>query len=232
MALIETYASEHALHTIQLKRIDPDDEIDRDATNELLAAVSDLANGWLVPLGIGLVVDCCDPQNFLETTASVSPPNPHWFLRVPSLDPRLSISTGYSDPIEEVSSQLDAATVAGWVDRALDQKCSLDGHLVAFTEMTWTIVRLLIPVQQQIGVRYAGGSVTSVIETIEDDQWALGPVLGPVGPPARLRAVNDHGSLRIHLSLLWDLWIDRPEGRALVERGVSRVLNRGGWRLE
>jgi hypothetical protein len=230
--MTDTYASDKPLWHLRLKRFEADDESDRDATEELLAAVDDLTSGWLVPLAIGLSVECCDPANYY-TPSAAPPPGRHWFLRVPDLPASLSITTGYSDPVVDTAPRLDGATVARWVAGALDQHCPIAEHLVVFDELTWTAVRVRVPVAGSIRVTFPGGVAPSQLDTVAGVSWALGPMVGPVGAPACLRAVNEHGVTSIDLALFWDLWIDHPAGRALVDAGGARVLARGrGWQME
>jgi hypothetical protein len=223
----EVYASDQVLQMIELSREESEGEDDHQATLELLAAVADLCHGWLQPLGIGMLLECCDTENFYQSSSTLHPAQPAWFLRQSELDPRLQLSTGYNEAIEHRAPAIDAATLARWVETALDQTCPAEHHLVAFGELTITAVAVAIPDGVEIALHYPGGPLLPAIYRDGETERALGPTNGPVGPPARLRAVNDHGVTRIELGLYWDLWIEHPQGRALVEAGVTRVLQRG-----
>lgn len=221
----DVYASDQPLATLRLERELELDETERDAIRELLDAVDDLTRDWLVPLAVGALVECCDPSRYYEPIGE--PARPSWFTRADGVDARVAIRHAYSNATE-YPARADRADVRGMVDRALAQVCD-EGEL-SFAEMTWTAVRIAMPVPA-IRVRYAGGSVNTVIHDGDGGRWILGPVLHElVGPPARLRAVNEHGSLTIDLHLYWDLWTDVPAGRATVEGAAARVEARGrGW---
>jgi hypothetical protein len=223
----QIYGSDHGLATTLLYRVAADDDDDRTATRELLAAVDDLARDWLVPLGIGLSVDCCDPSNFDEASATLRPPQPHWFLRVPDLPAGVDVRTAYRDPVIETAPQLDAVTIERWIERAVEQRCPSEGHFTAFGEMTWTMLRARMP---HVGVAELTDGhrlLPSVFGSIGGELWAYGPAGGNLPYPAWLRAENSHGLTEIHLELYWDVHATRPAGRALVDAGVARVLARG-----
>jgi hypothetical protein len=230
MTRVQVYASDQALHTIALSREEAAEEDDRAATDELLAAVAELCHGWLQPLAVGMLLECCDPANFYQSSSELCPVHPKWFLRQAELDPRVILSTGYSEPVERSASAIDAATLAQWVGAALEQSCEPETHVVAFAELTFTAVAVRIPSGVEVALSYPGGPLQPCVVDQDEGQIALGPIGGPVGAPIRLRAVNDHGVTHIELGLYWDLWIEHPQGRALVEAGVSRVLQRArGW---
>lgn len=221
---MRVYASDHALLELALERLIEDDESDRDATFELLAAIDDLTRHWLVPLGVGARIECFDFAAFEGRRA----PAPHHFLRAASLHPELYVDIGYTAARETIVPALDPTTRRNWVEAALEQTCEA-GREVALSEVVWTIVRARVPARPE--VYYPGGEVASIIEEHDGALWALGRrTPSPVGPPARVRAVNTHGGLELRLDVYWDAWTVHPEGRALVERGVERVLARGrGW---
>jgi hypothetical protein len=229
----QIYASEHELASTALYRVEADDDDDRSATRELLAAVDDLARGWLVPLGIALSIDCCDPSAFDQASATIRPPRPHWFLRVPDLPTGVVEDPAYRNPVIETAPQLDAVTIERWIERAVAQRCPSEGHFAAFGEMTWTMLRARVPQVGEAKVTDGHGLIPSVFDSIDGELWAYGPALGNIRSPAWLRAANYHGDTKIHLRLFWDVHATWPAGRALVDAGVARVLARGrGWQTE
>jgi hypothetical protein len=46
-----------------------------------------------------------------------------------------------------------------------------------------------------------GRPVSTVSEIIDGRRWYVGPTFGTAGPPARIRAVNDHFAMRIQLEV-------------------------------
>jgi hypothetical protein len=224
MSALRVYASDHPLLELALERLIEDDESDRDATFELLDAIDDLARDWLVPLGIAAQIECFDMAAFEGKQAAV----PHHFLRASALHGDLYIDVGYTAARETTALALDGVTRRNWIAAALAQTCE-EGREIALAELTWTIVRAKLPARAEL--YYPGGEVTSIVEEHDGAVWALGRrAQSPVGPPARVRAVNTHGGLELRLAVYWDAWTQQRDGRAMLDRGVQRVLARGrGW---
>jgi hypothetical protein len=231
---VETYASDQPLWSLTLTREDGDDEDDRAATDELLDAVDDLTRGWLVPLAVGFLVECCDPASFFE--AAAPPAARSWFVRADAIASELRAAPAYADAktVAVGAADVQSGVVRHWIEEARAQPCSASDLVVSLAELTWSVVRARLPVSGEVVVRDAAGADTSSIVVVHDDAWALGPVHGArTAGPVRLRAVNEHGSARIQLAVFWDVWIQHAAGRAIVEDGIARVLARArGWRVD
>ncbi len=225
--MIEIQVYDSPLSTVRLERFEADDEDDAGATAELLAAADDLARGWLLPLGIGLRIDCLERENFMQASPTVRPAKPHWFLRRAELPADVHVQAPFTDSQTQLEPQLDAQTIARWVKEATVQPCADARHVTALGEMRWTIIRARLPVPGDLVTMDGPHVVPSRIETIDGARWATAPIDGPQQPPLLLRAVNDHGVTSIWLETYWSAWVDHP---ALVGDAVERVLARGrGW---
>jgi len=224
--MLEVYASDQYLLHVGLERVNTDDEDDRAGVIELLAAVESLTDSWLAPLGVGFQLVHCDPAQYFEETGS--PAHPHHFLRARAVPDDIRVWEPFADSLIEDVVELDDVVVRGAVMRGLEQSAP-PGAVTTLSELHWTAVRALSPVTEPIALAVTGRPVSTVSEVVHGQRWYLGPTSGIAGPPARLRAVNDHVATRIQLEIFWDLWIGHTGGRALVDAGVSRVLARAGW---
>lgn len=225
--MIEVYASDQFLLYVTLERDNAPNEDDCAGAAELLAAVEVLTDGWIKPLGVGFQLVHCDPARYFEEVGQ--PAQPHHFLRARAVPDDLRVWEAFSDSVVEDVAEVDEAVVRRSIMRGLDQAAP-PGAVTALAELRWTAVRALSPVTDPIALAVAGKPVSTVAEIIDGRCWYLGPTFGTAGPPARIRAVNDHFATRIQLEVFWDLWIGHTEGRALLDAGISRVLARAGWR--
>jgi hypothetical protein len=224
--MIEVYASDQFLLHVTLERDNAKNEDDRAGTAELLTALEALTEGWLKPLGVGFQLVHCDPARYFEEVGQ--PAHPHHFLRSRAALGEVRVWEAFADSVVEDVPEVDHAVVRRSVLRALDQAAP-PGAVTALAELQWTAVRALSPVAEPIALVVAGRPVSTVSKLIDGRVWYLGPTLGTAGPPARIRAVNDHFATRIQLEVCWDLWIGHAAGRALLDAGISRVLARAGW---
>lgn len=224
--MIEVYASDQFLLHATLERDNAPSEDDRAGTAELLTAVEVLTDGWLKPLGVGFQLAHCDPARYFEELGH--PAQPHHFLRLRSVPDDVRVWEAFADSMVEVVPELDEVVVRRSILRGLDQAAP-PGAVTALAELRWTAVRALSPITEPVALEVAGRPVSTVSEIIDGRRWYLGPTSGTAGPPARIRAVNDHFATRIQLEVFWDLWIRQPGGRALLDAGISRVLTRAGW---
>jgi hypothetical protein len=222
----EVYASDQYLFHVSLERSNGDDEDDRAGITELLSAIEALTAPWLRPLGIGIQFAHVDPAQYFEETGA--PAQPHHFLRARKVPDGVRVWEAFSDSTVTEIHDIDRAAICDVVARGLDQPAPA-GFMTTLTELRWTAVRALAPTIEPITLDVAGRAAPTVSQLIDGQLWYCGPTSGVAGPPARLRAVNDHFATSIQLEILWDLWIGHPDGRALVETGVSRVLARAGW---
>jgi hypothetical protein len=219
-------ASDHCLLSILLERSNEEGEGDRAGITELLAAMEALTMGWIVPLGVSILFEQCDPSNYFEEHGK--PVHPHTFVRVNSAPPDVRVDQAFGDPVIEVVPQIDAAVLGGAVTRGLDQPGPA-GLVTSLSELWWTSVRVRSPIDDVVELCMPWPAST-VSEVIDGARWCFGPAaLAVAGPPARLRASNSHFATELLLEVYWDLWREYPAGRALVDAGVERVLARGGW---
>lgn len=224
--MIEVYASDQFLLHVTLERDNAENEDDRAGTAELLTAVEALTERWLKPLGVGFQLVYCDPVRHFEEVGQ--PAHPHYFLRARAVPDEVRVWEAFADSVVEDVPEVDRAVVRHSIMRGLDQPAP-PGAVTALAELQWTAVRALSPVTEPIALLVAGRPVSTVSEITDGHVWHLGPTLGTAGPPARIRAVNDHFATRIQLEVFWDLWIGHATGRALLDAGISRVLARAGW---
>ena len=224
--MIEVYASDQFLLDIELERSNAENEDDRAGTLELLSAVEAFTDGWLQPLGVGFQVVYCDPSQYFEEVGR--PMSPHYFLRSTAVSDDVHVWEAFSNSVIEDLPRVDAPAIRRRVAQGLDQAAPA-GAITTLSELSWTAVRALAPSTEPILLEVTGFPVATVSELLDGQCWYCGPTSGLAGPPARLRAINDHFATRIQLSVFWDLWIGHAAGRALLEAGISRVLARAGW---
>lgn len=134
----------------------------------------------------------------------------------------------FSDSVVEETPVVDMELVTRSIHRAIQQPAPVT-MVTTLSELQWPAVRVRSPTSEEIRPEFATSRVGTVPEVVDGHTWYAGPTLGAGGLPASLRAVNEHFSTKIQLDLFWDLWIGHPDGRALLEAGVRRVLARPGW---
>jgi hypothetical protein len=220
------YASDQALLQVGLERGNMEHEDDRAGIAELLTAVNMLTQGWLLPFGVGFQLVCGDPGESLEEVGR--PPMPHHFLREAEIPEGVLVREAYSNSVIEELPLIDPDAVRRTIARGMEQPAP-PGAVTTLSELKWTAVRALAPTIEPITLDVAGKTASTVNQLVDELRWYCGPTSGVAGPPARLRAVNDHFATSIQLEIYWDLWIGHPDGRALIEAGVGRVLARTGW---
>jgi hypothetical protein len=220
------YASDQALLQVGLERGNMEHEDDRAGIAELLTAVNVLTRGWLHPFGVGFQLVYGDPNEHLEEVGR--PPIPHQFLREAEIPEDVLVREAFSDSVIEELPLIDADGVRRAIARGMEQPAP-PGAVTTLSELKWTTVRALAPTIEPIALDVAGKTASTVHQLIDGARWYCGPTAGVAGPPARLRAINDHFATSIQLEIYWDLWIGHTDGRALLEAGVGRVLARTGW---
>jgi len=222
----EVYASDQALFQVGLERGTGEHENDRTAVAELLSAVDALTQGWLHPFGVGFQLVYADPNEHFEEVGR--PPAPHHFLREAKIPEHVLVREAFSNSVIEELPSIDTDAVRRTIARGVEQPAP-PGAVTTLSELKWTAVRTLAPTVEPITLDVAGRTASTVSQFVDGQLWYCGPTSGVAGPPARLRAVNDHFVTSIQLEILWDLWIGNADGRRLLEAGVSRVLARPGW---
>jgi hypothetical protein len=222
----EIYASDQALFQVGLERGNVEHEGDRTGIAELLTAIDALTRGWLHPFGIGFQLVYADPNEHFEEVGR--PPAPHHYLREANVPEHVLVREAFSNSVIEDLPLIDTDAVRRAIARGLEQPAPL-GAVTTLSELKWTAVRALAPTIEPIGLDVAGRTAATVSQLVDGQAWYCGPTSGVAGPPARLRAVNDHFATSIQLEILWDLWSGQADGRAFLEAGVSRVLARSGW---
>jgi hypothetical protein len=233
MERFESYASDESLHYIALVREEPEQETDQMAALELVAATAALCGDWIAPLTANVRVESCDPANFYIEDSDHPPAFEAWFLRRRVLDERLHISPIWNNSQERHAEVIGEAEMLEVVREAIEQPPPADHLEVTLAELLIQATAVALPQGVELALRYSRGPIDPLLVNDGQKTFALGPEYGPIGPPARLRASNEHGITNLSLSLLWDLWILHPAGRAQVRAAVERVLSRGrGWRLE
>jgi hypothetical protein len=233
MLSLEVEANDDWLWSVQLRRLAADDEDDRAITLELLEAIDALAAGWLEPLVASFTVNCCNPDNFFEPSPEGLAVRPNWSLVAAELPANVKAPHVGGDAVQECIARLDRAALQAYLERALDQRCPVVGHVTSLGSLTWTAVRARLPVRAQLVLRHGTHTLAPGTEQRNDGEWVSRPGLSAVGHPAQILAYNEHYAASITLSILWDLWFRHPAGRALVDAGIARVLARGrGWNIE
>jgi len=220
------YASDQALLQVGLERGNTEHEDDRTGIAELLAAVDALTRGWLHPFGVGFKLVHGDPNAHFEEVGR--PPIPHHFLREAEIPEGVLVREAFSNSVIEELPLIDPDSVRLTIARGLEQPAP-PGAVITLSELKWTAVRALAPTIEPIALDVAGKTASTVNQLVDGQRWYCGPTSGVAGPPAHLRAVNDHFATRIQLEVYWDLWIGHTGGRALLDAGVGRVLARAGW---
>jgi hypothetical protein len=218
-------AAERCLLSILVEH-DNDTQDDRAGIDELLAGVEALTSGWLVPLAVAIQFVHCDPANSFEEAGV--PERSHRILRAHRMHPDVRIN----EPIFQADVRrlpiIDAAVIRDELTHAL-QEPAPSGLVTSFSQMWWTAVRALLPLDEEFELLTPTPAV-ALTEIIDRAIWCLGPrMTGFSAPPAWLRATNSHHSTKILLEVYWDLWRDYAPGRALLDAGIARVLARGGW---
>jgi hypothetical protein len=224
--MIEVYASDQSLLHVTLERGNAEHEGDRAGITELLAAIEALTESWLHPLGVGFQVVHCDPARYFEEIGR--PAVSHRFLRATTVPDEVHVWEAFANSVVEEVPTVDAVVARRAIAQGLDQTAP-PGAVTTLAELKWTAVRARAPMVDPIALKVVGQPVSTVSEIIDGQRWYYGPTSGIAGPPARLRAINDHFVVRIQLSIFWDLWIGHAAGRALLDAGISRVLSRPGW---
>ena len=220
------YASDACLLGIALERGDEETVDDRAGIDEMLAAIEALTAGWLVPLGVSLQFDYCDPANYFEGKGA--PAQPYQFLCTDDLPPDLRVKSIFPSPMTHVVPVIDAAAIRDGVAQGLAQPAPA-GLITSLSELSCEGVRVRSPLSDAIELN-APDPTSTVSRVIDAERWCFGPTnYGQAGPPATLRARNDHFTTEISLEIFWDLWVGFPAGRVLVDAGIERVLARGGW---
>jgi hypothetical protein len=229
---IECYASDQALQTFILVREEAEEENDRAASLELIVSVSALCEGWIYPQAASLLVESCDPANFYSVDWDSPPTQAAWFLRKRELDARLFVSPEYAHSKELQVEGIGAAELRAFVQEALAQPPPAEALEVTLSALSVHAVAVALPEGVALALRYPGGPLSPVVAQDGPRLRVLGPDYGPIAPPLRLHASNQHGLTRLTLELCWDFWTEQPTGRAQVRAALERVLVRGGWRLE
>jgi hypothetical protein len=220
-------ASERRLLSILLERVDETDD-DRAGIDELLAATEALTAGWLVPFGVALHFVHCDPASGFEEVGA--PEHAHRFLRLARVHPEVRVGLPLSRTGISIVPVIDAGVIRGAVMHELEQPAPA-GQVASLSQMWWTSVRARSPLDEDIELA-TPYPFTPFTEIIDGARWCLGPVTdGVVGPPAWLRATNSHVTTKILLEIYWDLWCDYAPGRALLDAGIARAMDRGGWQV-
>ena len=222
----EIYASDQALLQVGLERYNTEHENDRAGIAELLTAVDELTRGWLHPFGVGFQLVYGDPDEHFEEVGR--PPIPHHFLREAEIPEDVLVREAFSNSVTEELPLIASDAIRRTIARGLEQPAP-PGAVITLSELKWTVVRALAPTNEPIALDVVGKTASTVNQLVDGQRWYCGPTSGVAGPPARLRAVNDHFATRIQLEIYWDLWIGHTDGRALLETGVGRVLARAGW---
>jgi hypothetical protein len=230
---IEVYASDESLQFFYLAREQAEDETDRAAAIELIDATVGLCGDWILPLTASVRVESCAPANYYFDDLDSPPSRPSWFLRRRELDEQLYIVPAWINPQERRVETIGSQEIMSIVQEALAQPSPSDHLEVAFAELQINATAVVVPEGAEIALRYYRGPLQPLLRKDKERVIALGPDHGPVGPPAQLRASNQHGITHLELSLFWDLWKDHPAGQAQVRAAIERVLDRGrGWRLD
>jgi len=232
MVQVESYASDEPLLWFALSREGGEDEGERAAALELVAATSAFFGDWISPLAASVRVESCDPANYYFEDSDHPPACPHWFLRRRELDERLFISEAWVDSQERRVDVIGAAELLALVEEALAQPPPVEHLEVALAEVLVRATEVALPDGIELSLRYAGGAIKPILVRNGERWLAQGPDYGPVGRPAGLRASNDHGVTRMVVELYWDFWREHPEGRAQVRAAIERVLGRGrDWQI-
>lgn len=219
-------ASDHPLLSILLERSNEEGDDDRAGIIELLAAMETLTAGWIVPHGVSILFEQCDPANYFQEHGK--PAHQHLFLRVRNVPPDVRVEPAFADPMVEVVPEIDAAVLRAAVTRGLDQPAPA-GLMTSLSELWLTSVRVRSPIEDAIELSMPW-TASTVSEVIDGARWCYGPTaLAVAGPPARLRASNSHFATELLLEVFWDLWRECPPGRTMIDAGIERVLARGGW---
>lgn len=230
---IEAYASDESLQFFSFVREEAEDETDRAAALELVSAAVALCDDWIFPLTASVRVESCAPANHYFDDLEHPPARPAWFLRQHGLDERLYISPAWIDSQERCFDVIGGEEILAVVHEALAQPPPAEHLEVTLAELLIDATAVVMPQGADIALRYYRGPLQPLLLRDGEKLLALGPDHGPVGPPASLRASNEHGRTSLSLTLFWDLWTHHPDARAQARAALERVLSRGrGWRLE
>jgi hypothetical protein len=133
----------------------------------------------------------------------------------------------FASEIETVV-QIDAAVIRSKVLRGLEQPAP-PGLVTSLSEMRWTTLRARSPIDDTIEL-LTPRPISAITEVIAGSRWCFGPKAGTdLDYPAWLRCSNSHVTTALSLDVRWDLWVDYPPGRAMIDAGIARVLDRPGW---
>ncbi len=233
MSRFESYASEESLQHFFLGREQTEEESERAAALELVAATAVLMGDWISPLTVSARVESCDPSHYYFEDLDHPPAQAAWFLRRHELDPRLFITEVWVDSQERRVATIDAGNLSSLVEEALAQPPPLEHLEVTLAEIAVKATEVALPQGMTLALRDYRGPLNPVLIFNGESWLALGPDQGRVSPPARLRAYNQHGRTTISLELCWDFWREHAAGRAQLRAALERVLERGrGWKLE
>jgi hypothetical protein len=170
-----------------------------------------------------------DPISFYVVDSEAQP---SWFLRQ-RVDARLFVSPDYQGSQLRPVEAIGAAELLEVVTEALDQPPPGEHRTVALAVLSLNAVAVAVPDGLELTAHYPGGPLQPVVVAQGQERWALGPDHGPVGPPLRVLARNDHGRTRLTLELCWDLRCEHPAGRTQTRAALARVLARGrGWQTD
>jgi len=228
---MDTYASDNALSSIFLYRDEFPQETDQDAARELVTALAALCESWIKPLAVSMLFEPCDPDNFYRVRNEVTLLHPAWFLRSKELYDGVIIVPSFVNAVEKRRASIGEHELKFALKEALAQPCPEAGLCVALAYLETNAVAVHLPHKGELKLRYAGGPLEPLRAERNGELFAVGPDLGPLGPPLVVRGFNEHGIMRLSLTIYWDLWIKHPVGRAQTLMGVERVLGRPGWRL-
>lgn len=218
--------SDHCLLSILLERGNGETEDDRAGLLEMLAAADELTSGWLVPLGVGLQFVHCDPANYFEESGGRA--DAHHFVRVATVPQDVEVEPPFSKSKCEIVPRIDASTIRNEVVQGLDEPAP-PGLANSLSMLWWTAVRARSPIDNAFEL-LAPEPVAPIAEVIDSARWCFGPKSGSIiGRPAWLRCLNSHFTTEMILEVHWNLWVDYPPGRAMIDAGIARVLDRPGW---
>lgn len=233
MSRFDCQASSEWLQYFSFIREEAEDEDDRRAALELVAATIALCGDWISPLAVSLRVESCDPSSYYFEDAAHPPARPAWFLRRAEMDKRVVIGESWAGSVEKRVDVIDGAELATFTEEALSQPAPQAHLQVTLAELAIRATEIVLPDGVELALSYGGEPIEPVL--IRDGQRLLaqGPDGGAIGPPARLRAYNHHGTTSLELELFWDFWQKHPAGRIQLRAAIDRVLGRQrGWKLE
>lgn len=236
--LADVHAYEESRWSVRLERESEENESEQDLAKEVLAAVDELAAGWIEPLALHLSIGCYDTETF-HAPIDCEPPAPQWFLRKEIIPTGVKAAYVYVDPVMDTAPELSSQEIHEWVARAMAQECSGTPRFIpSWRELYWQAVRVNLPDPSgmagcdSLRVSCYAGTVSIPLERSANEAWLSGPLANyGFGPPVKLLAHNYDGVIDVGFDVYWSLWINEPAGRAQVDAAVDRVLALGrGWR--